>query len=790
MSREVIKRWRSFLYVLGALTLLIMAIVAIGLQQLDGEISIRLKTREFLAPTTYWALPDSIHVQNLWKKSEIQALFKSHLYREVLTLDELKTASYLQRTCDSPPFNLTGDELNGKTCWYFRLPETTHPALKEFRQQAFSMRSTSGAERNSGVQPYGGGKVSSEGVLDDSEGSEILQAWVLPRQGQWTATDEVRFEPQRVAQFVGGKPLLQEWTPLGEIPTTCLNSVLGIEDPRFLEHSGINWRGLARAALVNLMSGRFAQGGSTITQQMVKNFFLNSEKTLSRKARELGMAVLLESKLNKDQIFEIYLNIIYLGQSGPFQVHGYSAAARHFFQKRIQDLNLPECALMAAVLNSPGTYDPFTNHEKALKRRHLVLTKMLNNQMISEDEMQAADQAPLPVSNRHSVDESAPYFLEAVHRELSQSESTLEGLQVFTTMNLRAQEAAQRSLLQQLLELEKSNGAVGKLAKSGLHLEGIAVSLEMATGRILAAVGGRGFRTSPFNRILDGKRQIGSLAKPFVYLSAFEQDHSLTPFSTITDEKTSYHLHRQVWTPENYTKKYFGEVSLTFALKNSLNAATAALGMKTGIPLIVSNIHKAGVDSPIEEVPSITLGAMDLKPIEMVEAYLTLSRFGNRIKPRFYEWLVRSQVGAFGTSTVSEQAIEHVAVNPVQALDRDSTAMVLSMMKQGVQSGTSQAIGKSGFSWPAAGKTGTTSDYRDAWFVGFTPWDMTLIWVGYDQNQSHHLTGATGAVPVWLPIMKILSEHRPVNDFPWPEGMKHEQRPTPPDTEPVDLVTR
>lgn len=739
---------RRILIGLSALTLVIIAAVVLSFQELNDEISIRLKTKEFLAPTTYWALPESIEVKSVWLKSDVDQLFARHQYRQVVGLDDLKPGTYFVRDCDTPPFN------NGTLgqCYFFRVFETLHPALAATRVQAFS-------------------------VMDDGD---IRQAYLLAKdRDDWQSVQEVRMEPHRVAQFVEGKPLLQEWVPLGEIPPNCLNAVLAIEDPKFLEHSGVNWKGLARAAIVNVLSARFAQGGSTITQQMVKNFFLNSEKTVSRKLKELGMSLALESKLGKDQIFEIYLNIIYLGQSGPFQIHGYSAAARHYFQKSITDLDLPECALLAAILNYPGGYDPFRNPDRALKRRSLVLTKMHENQMISDSELEMANQEALPTNSKPSIDESAPYFLEAVHRDLAQTGQSLEGLNVFTTMNLRDQEVAQKSLVQHLQNLESTNPALKKNAAKGLRLEGIAMSIETGTGRILSAVGGRGFRTSPFNRILDGRRQIGSLAKPFVYLTAFENDRSLTPLSPITDEKASYKIYKQVWSPENYTKKYYGEVSLTYALKNSLNAATAALGMRIGLSPILENLRKAGIQSPIEEVPALTLGAMDLKPIEVAEAYLTLARMGSHIRPRFFESLVRN----------NGQVEKVPDIDPQQVFSKDSTALVISMMKQATQSGTSQIIGKSGFPWPAAGKTGTTSDSHDAWFVGFTPWDMTLIWVGYDQNQTHGLTGASD-VPVWLPIMKTVSEHRPKNDFEWPEGVTLTNAVAAPESQTIEILLR
>lgn len=736
-----------------AVFVLLCSFVAVGLIMLDRELSDRFEKRTFLAPTTYWALPESFEMQSVWSEGEIDKLFAARKYTLASSINELRAGTYFPGLCPEIPF---GPDFSSQNCYFFRTFETLHPELRDLKAQAFAVQET--------------------GI--------VTKVFRMKREASdWEETREARLSPRRVAQFVGGQPLLQEYTPLGEIPPACPNAVLAIEDPRFFEHAGINWRGLARAFVVNVISARFAQGGSTITQQMVKNFFLNSEKTLSRKLKELGMALLLESKLGKmgkDRIFETYLNIIYLGQTGPFQIRGYSAAARHYFQKPLQDLRVPECALLAAVLNSPGLYDPFRHPERSMRRRNLVLSKMKEFEMISDAELQSASEFPMPKNLRPGIEDSSPYFIEAVHRDLADMHVNLEGLNVFTTMNLEIQEAAQKNLVSHLQSLEQKTETLKNFKTQNIRLEGIALTIEVKTGRILAAVGGRGFRTSPFNRILDGKRQIGSLAKPFVFLSAFESDATLSPLSVIPDEKTTYKLHRQEWTPENYNKKFAGEVTLGYALKNSLNAATAALGMKTGIDKVAKILRKAGVQSPLDEVPSLTLGAADLKPIEMAESYLTLARLGGHIRPYFFEALVESGGDLLAQS---ESEVE-------QVFDPTAASLVVGMMKHSVRSGTAAAIGKAGFAWSAAGKTGTTSDYRDAWFVGFTPWDLTLIWIGYDQNQSHGLTGSSGAVPVWLPVMEVASRHRPKDDFSYPETVKKGEGILSPDLETTEVLLR
>ncbi len=732
------KKQHWVIILISALTVLVVGGIWIYFET-DQLIADRLASREFLAPTTFWASPIRIEKGETWQAGDLTALLEQRRYTKNETLEDLRAGFYVTHPCGETPAE-TGDN----SCWTYRINDTIHPVISGFDLQSVAL---------------------------DAE-NKVQYTWRMNKESRvWESLPAVELEPRRLAQFVEGKPLLQDWTPLGEIPPTCLNAVLAIEDPRFLEHAGINWKGMARALAVNAAKGRYAQGGSTVTQQMVKNFFLNSEKTISRKLKEFAMALILESQLNKDQIFEIYLNIIYLGQAGPFQVFGYGAASQYYFQKRIQDLDLSECSLLAAVLNSPGNFDPFRKQENALKRRALVLGKMRELDMISETEEKQAAGTGLPKNTRARVDETSPYFLEAVHREILTSGQPMEGLNVFTTMDARFQEVAQKSLSAHLLNLELNSKLLQKLKAQGLSVEGVVVTIDVETGRITSAIGGRGFRLSPFNRILDGHRQVGSLAKPFVYLTAFEDKEDLNPGSLVLDEKHTYKIFKQSWTPENYAKKFFGEVSLNYALKNSLNAATVKLGMDLELDSIVDNLKRAGIESPIDKVPSIMLGSLDARPIEMAEAYLTLARMGRHLKPRFYDYLV------FANGSVQSNIDDDTA----QVFTPEATAMVVSIMQDATKTGTSSSISKSGFEWPAAGKTGTTSDYRDSWFIGFTPRDLTVVWVGFDQSQNHGLTGGSGSVPLWISVMKEVSKHRAPVDFSWPETTELQSRRIPPE---------
>jgi penicillin-binding protein 1B len=580
-----------------------------------------------------------------------------------------------------------------------------------------------------------------------------------------TLPEVASFEPELFAQYVGTDPVMQENVSISQIPPSCLNAVMAIEDSDFLDHKGFSWTGLARAFVKNVTRGKNAQGGSTITQQLVKNYFLTNEKTYKRKAQELVLSVLLESKYTKDQILELYLNIIYMGQSGPFQLLGFPAAARHYFQKSISDLGLPECALLAAVLNGPGVYDPYRKTEKAKGRRDLVLKRMKDQNFISETEFSSALNASLPTQSARLAAETAPYFIDAVRKQMRQLGLSLEGSKVYTSLDLKAQQVAQEALSVHLNKLESTNKNLKKNKDSGQSLEGVVLSTDSQTGLIDVAVGGRSYRMTQFNRAVESQRQVGSIMKPIVYLTALasapKDGKSWTAISPVQDELTEYTYDKQKWKPENYSKKYYGKIPLYFALKNSLNASTANLGMQIGLDQIINTAHSLGLQSNMQAVPSISLGAFEMKPVEVLSAYNTISRFGDKIGLGFIA-AVQNNEG----KVVYQHSTEHQNV-----VDASATASLIGMMKQTLISGTAQAVTASGFLRPAAGKTGTTSDYKDVWFAGFTPYRTSLVWVGYDNNKATGLTGGSGAVPVWVALMKELTQVNPEDDFQWPDSV-------------------
>lgn len=576
--------------------------------------------------------------------------------------------------------------------------------------------------------------------------------------------DRLTLEADLIAQYVGQEPIMQDEVLLNQVPPMCLNAIMAIEDQRFLEHGGVSATGILRAIGKNILTGRKAQGGSTITQQLVKNYFLSSERTFKRKIQEIAMAVMLESKFTKDEILGTYLNIIYMGQNGAFQVRGYGSASKYYFNKNISELNTSECALMAAIVNSPGLFNPFKKPENATKRRHLVLQKMLDLKFINSSQFDDANKMPLPSSTKAIAAETAPYYLDAVRKQLAKQNISIEGAKIYTQLSTTEQQWAQDALLEHLGQLEKNNKRIKALKAKGKSLEGIVLSLDRQTGLVSTAVGGRGYRLTQFNRITDAHRQIGSIMKPLVYLTALstkENDHpKYNPLTSVMDEAFTVSYDGQKWSPENYEKTFSGKIPLAFGLKNSLNAATAKLAMDIGLENIIDIANKLGATSKLEKVPSLSLGAFELYPTEVAQIYLNLANFGKSKNLSF----VRKVMDAKGAIVFEQNSTDQILT------DTKSTAVLVSMMKQTLISGTAKVIPALGFKKPAAGKTGTTSDYRDAWFVGFTPNRVTLVWLGYDDNDKTSLTGASGAAPVWANFMIKATANESEDDFTWPEG--------------------
>lgn len=579
-----------------------------------------------------------------------------------------------------------------------------------------------------------------------------------PQNNQSQALQNLALFPQLFAQYIGDSPVLQERISLEQVPRQCIDALLSIEDPHFLEHKGISGRGLLRALWANIRSLKTAQGGSTITQQLVKNEVLSPERTLWRKLKELFIAVALEQNFEKDQILESYLNIVYLGQQGNYQVRGYAAASRFYFDRELTQLNLPQCALLAAIVNSPGKFNPFLQKEAALARRKKVLTAMVEHNKILPEEAEVALQTTLPERQTVELKETAPYFIEAAVDELKKKFSTdLTGYKVYTTLRLDAQAFAQKALQKNLRQLESNSNYHQKNRSHGL--QGVVLSSDVSNGEVIALVGGRDHRKSPYNRALVSRRQVGSLFKPLVYLTAFLNQKDFSPLTSLANTPFTYKYGKQVWEPKNYDTSYSEKVPAFFALKESLNIPTARLAVQTGLSSIIKTARLLGLSSPLEEVPSLSLGSFEATPIEVLQVYTNLAHFGAQTPLHF----VRRVTNIDGLVVY-----ETPPNSPQQLAPPEAFANVISILQEGIRSGTGQGAAARGWHQTSAGKTGTTSQFKDAWFAGFTPQMTTLVWVGYDDGTPVKLSGAGIALPIWVDFMKDFLPSPQLLEFPWP----------------------
>lgn len=579
-------------------------------------------------------------------------------------------------------------------------------------------------------------------LSDEDEGQELAM---------------LRLEPVQIGSFY---PALKEDRILvkrEEVPETLVNALLAVEDRDFYEHFGISLKGIARAMFANLRAGGFVQGGSTLTQQLVKNFYLNSERTLWRKLNEAVMSLILEARYSKDEILEAYMNEIYLGQDGARAVHGFGLASQYYFSRSLDELELQHVALLVALVRGPSYYDPVRTPDKAKKRRDLVLDEMAEQGYISPAQARQAQARPLDViDNPHQAISRYPAFLDLVRRQLQQEyrneDLTSEGLRIFTTLDVEAQEQLQAAIRSTLPKLDKQT-------KSGGALETAAIVTRRATGEIAALAGGRDPQAAGFNRALDSSRQIGSLYKPVVYLTALADPGKYTLATPLQD--TALRVSNPgggAWAPKNYDGRQHGAVPLHQALAHSFNLATVRLGMDVGVAHTLKTLRNLGVERDMPVYPSTLLGVGELTPMEVTQMYQTLADEGFVTPPKAIQSVV-SQDG--------KPLKRYPLLNVRQILDPAAVYLVDVALQEVTREGTAKSV----YSYlpgrfNVAGKTGTTNDMRDSWFAGFTGDYLGVVWVGRDDNQSAKLTGAQGALQIWGATMRKLSREPLLLDAP------------------------
>lgn len=560
----------------------------------------------------------------------------------------------------------------------------------------------------------------------------------------------VLLEPELVGAYFGPHREQREPVRLGQVPRHLLDAVLAVEDQRFEDHPGIDVRRVIGAGFANMVAGEVRQGGSTLTQQLVKNFFLTPERTLDRKIQEAAMSLLVEARYEKPEIFEAYLNEIYLGQRGATSIHGVGEASLFYFGKPVRSLRLEDAALLAGLIRSPGDYSPFLHPDAARARRDLVLRLMNEQGRIDTVAFEAARKAPLSIATRTTEPRETRYFLDALRSQLPEvyDEATLQGqgLRIYSTLDLRLQQIATQVLREGLEGLEKKYKSL-RPGPDGARLQGCLIVLRPQTGEVLALVGGREYGESQFDRCLHARRSAGSAFKPFVYVAGLEARRGepvITLASTLSDTPVTIRIGSKNWVPANYDHKFHGEVGVRTALEKSLNVATVRLAQRVGTERIIDVARRLGIESPLDAVPALALGAADVTPLELARAYATLASGGVRTDTRFFDDL----------TDASGRTLAHGEVSSEVVLDPGVSFLAVSMLEGVVDRGTARAVRAAGIKGPVAGKTGTSNDSKDAWFAGFTPDLVAVAWVGFDEPRDMKLPAAQLAVPIWLRFLK------------------------------------
>jgi len=587
--------------------------------------------------------------------------------------------------------------------------------------------------------------------LDKSKISEIT------RNGK--STSSILLEPEALSLLGASSTRMSLPKSLSVFPEKLKKAVLAIEDERFYSHFGIDPIGVARAISVNLKSGRMLQGGSTLTQQLAKNILLTNERNLSRKILEAICAILLETAFTKDQILEFYFNEVFLGQEGNVAIHGFAEASRSFFNKDVEDLSLEEAATLAGVVKAPTTFSPRRRPENAKERRALVLLKMRELGFISPEEETYARDAELKIAPPFHSKREAPFFVDYVRKVVEENVTlpidSQDSLRIYTSLDRQYQQCADDAVKNGIDELEKKYPRIAKKRKTR-PLQSALVSVIPASGEIVAWVGGRDYQLNQFDRVSMAKRQPGSAFKPFVYLTALDgslNSYKVARTTSILEDQpvTIENPGSTPWTPSNYENSYRGEVTLREALTHSLNIPTVNLVQKVGIESIKRTASLFGFGD-LPAVPSIALGAGEVTPLELSRAYSALAEGG-----------LASHFHPVFDVTVNGRALLKLATNTSQErIASEAAVFVLTtIMQDVVDRGTATVIRQLGYKGAVAGKTGTTNDARDAWFAGFTPHLLTVVWVGFDDNSELGLTGGKAAAPIWANFMKCVAPLEP-----------------------------
>jgi penicillin-binding protein 1B len=692
-------------------SLLFAALLAAGYTLfLDWRVRDEFEGRRFALPARIYARPLELHAGLRLPPAALEA--------------ELRELGYRDRPVE------------GEAGWFRRTGEGYEIAMRAFTFW-------------DGAQPARRVQVAFDGI--------VVSAL---RDAGGKALDLARLEPLPIGGIYPANNEDRVLVRLDEVPKSLVQALVATEDRKFFSHAGFDLRALARAAW-STATGRGIQGGSTITQQLVKNFFLTRERTLQRKFTELIMAVLLELHYDKDEILETYLNEIYLGQDRDRAVHGVGLAAQHYFGKPVQNLTVAEGALLVAMVKGPALYDPYRHPQRALERRNLVLRETRALGYLTVEQYTRARAERLAPSARPGTGTSPhPAFLQLVQaqlrRDYADADLRSEGLRVFTTLDPRAQGAAERALATRLAQFDRDK----RFGEAGL--EGAVVLADPQSGEVQALVGGRNPRYRGFNRALDAARPVGSLLKPAIYLTALAEPARYTLVTPIDDGPFTWASRGTPdWKPENYDKQFHGEVPLRTALAMSYNAAAARLGTGIGVERVLDTVRRLGVEREIKPFASSLLGAVSLSPLEVAQMYQTIASGGFRAPLR----AIRE------VTTQEGRPLKRYPLAVEQAFAAEPIYLLTYALQDAVRDGTARTLRQ----WlpaeiAAAGKTGTTDEQRDAWFAGFTGGRLGVVWIGYDDNRAARLSGAAAALPVWGEMIAAL-DPEPLA-VPRPDGVE------------------
>ncbi|MBI4465278.1 MAG: PBP1A family penicillin-binding protein [Acidobacteria bacterium] len=562
-----------------------------------------------------------------------------------------------------------------------------------------------------------------------------------------------------------------------DLPPHLVNAILAIEDRRFFQHSGVDYLRILKAAYVDIRAGQARQGASTITMQLARSLFLTPVRTLRRKLAETLVALQLERRLTKEQIFEYYCNKIYMGQRGSFSISGMGEATQAYFRKDVRSLTLAESAFLSGIIRGPNIYSPYRNPEAAQKRRNQVLNAMVETGAITQEQRDEVAPIPVEAAPVYTVASEAPYFVDMVKDQLletySEEELTSQSYQVYTTLDLKLQRAAAEAVRIGLEEVDERLQALEKPRRkrvgndtdesSGPLVEVALIALDPHTGGVKALMGGRNYGQSQLNRVL-ARRQPGSAFKPLVYAAALSSalypttGPPWTPASKLRDEPATFVFDGGIYEPANYGDEYYGSVTLRYALMRSLNVATVKLAQMVGYEKVVALARRAGMNLRIQPTPAVALGAYEATPLEIAQAYTIFANQGVRMDPYLIS-AVRDRGGYL---------LEQAKPRATRVLDPRVAFVMTNLMEDVINHGTGAGVRGRGFTAPAAGKTGTS---HDGWFAGYTSRLLTVVWVGYDSNRELPLSGASSALPIWTEFMKRAIAVPPYSDV---------EAPTPP----------